>query len=426
MKMVSKMVITIVSAYTWFNKGDAGILMGTLTELNDYYGEEKIEFNILSFTPEIDSTNYKKYFSNIANVDSNIFNPYPVKKNKLNKGIAIMKMGVQYIFTKIISKASKNILCKNSSIKLCESSDILIICGGGFLGGNKYNSLIHLAQIDILKQLNIPMVLWGTSIEPPRKELLKRITERVLTNIDIILPREKITEEYLESFYDLQKIIPTPDMAFKTSEIFISSRIDKRFHDIKQISKDKRIIGITMREWFFPRSKEPEKQKKQYENSLIELINDLESESQFVFVPQVIMNGDDDRVFANKIKNSLLDSDNLIVLEEDYSPYELKYLISKFDQFLGTRMHSNIFASTVCKAPVAIAYEKKTNGIMEKLGLSEYVVDIENVNTDILKKMLNDNNINSTKLAEKVSKKVQSLKMEIRDATKKVFNKAEI
>lgn len=426
MKTKNDVVITIVSAYTWFNKGDAGILMGTLTELNEYFRMKEVRFNILSFTPDIDKINYEKFFPNISKVNSNIFNPYPVKKNKFHKGIAIMKLGIQYVLKKSISKISPKFLESNDSVKLCKNSDLLIICGGGFLGGNKYNSLIHLAQMDILKNLNRPMILWGTSIEPPSKRLLKKITEKVLSNVDVILPREKITEDYLKSFYSLQNIIPTPDMAFKTPEIFMSKKIDKVCLDIRKQAMGKRVIGITMREWFFPKSKEPEKQKKQYEESLIELIDDLDDECTFVFVPQVIMNGDDDRIFANEIKNGLVNSNNLIVLEEDYSPYELKYLISKFDQFLGTRMHSNIFASTVSKAPVAIAYEKKTNGIMEKLNLAEYVVDIEKVNSNILKEMLNNNNANAEKLSKEVSMKVQELKMDIRDATKKVFDRMEL
>lgn len=419
------MKITIISAYTWFNKGDAGILMGTITELTEYFGEKNVEFNVLSFTPEVDRAKYKKFFSNVIEVQSNIFNPYPVKKDKINKAKAIIRMGLEYFYFKFFTIFSSK-LKKNISIKLCEESDLIIVCGGGFLGGNKYNSLIHLAQIDILKELHIPMILWGASIEPPRKTLLKYITEKVLSNLNMILPRESITEKYLRSFYSENKIISTPDMAFKTSNIENSEKIDNLLKDIKNESKNKKIIGITMREWFFPKSKNPEKQKKQYEKAIITLINQREDNFIFVFVPQVIMDGDDDRLFANKIKSQLNNPKSLIVLENDYSPYELKFLIKKFDQFLGTRMHSNIFSSTVCKAPVAIAYEKKTNGIMEKLELEEYVVDIEEVNSSILDELLNKNYQESNLLTSNVGERVEILREEIRNATKEVFNKVKI
>lgn len=92
------MKITIISAYTWFNKGDSAILMGTLTELNEVYKNKyNLEYNILTFTPDIYRENYKVLFENISLVESNMFNPYPVKKTTIRKGIAAAKMGMQYL-----------------------------------------------------------------------------------------------------------------------------------------------------------------------------------------------------------------------------------------------------------------------------------------------------------------------------------------
>lgn len=411
------MKITIISAYTWYNKGDAAILMGTLTEINEFFGQQdELKINILTFTPDIDSTKYKKLFENIEHVESNIFNPYPLKKTKVSKGLAILKMGLQYFNMKTQTTIFGEKLLKNKSYQICSESDLIIICGGGFLGGNKYNSLIHLAQMDIIQKLNKPTVLWGTSIEPPRKKILKSITEAVLKKVDIILPREEITHNYLKSWYPQDRIVPTPDMAFKLG-VITSESIENLVNSIRKSTPNKKIIGITMREWFFPKSENPKEAKKKYENALVELINKTSKKYLFVFVPQVIMYGDDDRIFANIIKSKLDDENNLLVLEEDYSSYELKNMIELFDQFLGTRMHSNIFCSTVGKAPVAIAYEKKTNGIMDKLNLTDYVVDIEDVNYDILLNMLNSNKLNQIKLDSQTREKVNQFQNEIREAT---------
>ena len=43
--------ITITNAYTWYNKGDAGILLGTVNTLKKIYKDEQIQINVLSFTP---------------------------------------------------------------------------------------------------------------------------------------------------------------------------------------------------------------------------------------------------------------------------------------------------------------------------------------------------------------------------------------
>ena len=65
------MKITITNAYTWYNKGDAGILLGTIEALKKIYYGKNLEINILSFTPEEDR---KRYCTDniIKNVYSNI------------------------------------------------------------------------------------------------------------------------------------------------------------------------------------------------------------------------------------------------------------------------------------------------------------------------------------------------------------------
>lgn len=409
------MKITIISAYTWYNKGDSAILLGTIEEISNYL-PENVEFNILTFTPEIDGIKYQEAIPNMNMVLSNIFNPYPLKKNKVEKLKAITKMGIQFCYLKL----NKKKLEKLESYRLCESSDIVIVCGGGFLGGNKYNSLIHLAQIDLLRKASKKMILWGTSIEPPTKKILKYLTQKQLAKLDAILPRERITESYLKTFYDNKKIFPTPDMAFSLKKITSNKNIDLTWCGIKEHADKKSIIGITMRDWKFPRSKNPLQAKIKYENALIEFINNSK-DAIFLFIPQVIMFGDDDRIFARGIKSKLKNKDKFIILEDDYSPMELKWFIKNCDQFVGTRMHSNIFSSLVGNPPVAIAYENKTNGIMQMLGLSDYVVDIEDVNSQTLNELLLKNKYNKHELVKKLDENINDFEKKTRNTTISIF-----
>ncbi|GEB27119.1 colanic acid biosynthesis protein [Enterococcus casseliflavus] len=419
------MDVTIISAYTWYNKGDAAILLGTVKELEEYfYSKNKVvNFNILSFTPEIDYLKYSEHSSNIKFVKSNIFNPYPLKKDKKNKLKAILKMGLKFFQLELSFFFNKeSAINKVEGLKLCNKSDLVIVCGGGFLGGNKYNSLMHLAQIHFVNKLDKKIILWGTSIEPPTKKLLKSITEKVLINLDYILPRETVTEEYLDTWFPKDKIVRTPDMAFKTP-FEKTSFSEEIFLMIKNIAKDKDIIGITMREWMFPKSENPTDDKKKYIEALVNLINMNSEKKVFVFIPQVIMEGDDDRKFAFEVQKQLNNKESLIVLEQDFSPYELKWLISQFDQFVGTRMHSNIFSSTMLLPPIAIAYESKTNGIMDELGLSKYCVDIENVHCEVLDKLIKSNSHNKKELSNLMETKIEQFQLDIRKATKEVLDK---
>ena len=80
----------------------------------------------------------------------------------------------------------------------------------------------------------------------------------------------------------------------------------------------------------------------------------------------------------------LCGSKNLILLDYDFHPREIKYLYSKMDLFIGTRMHSNIFSLSNKIPTVAINYEHKTKGIMKMLELYEYVIDINEITPDSL------------------------------------------
>lgn len=420
------MKIAIISAYTWLNKGDAGILLGTVKEIEEFLSDkgEELSIDILSFTPEIDQPKYRESSKTIRNVYSNILNPYPFKKTRTGYAFAMIKLLGSYLFQKVYSMVSPNSYIKKSpALQAVNESDFVIICGGGFLGGNKYNSLIHLAQIDILSKLNKKMVLWGTSIEPPSKRFLDIITKKVLRKVKLILPRESITYSYLLKWYPKNQIIPTPDMAFKTPYEY-THKVDDVVKSLQKNASGKKLIGITMREWMFPKSANPLQARDEYFISLVKLIDKLSVENVFVFIPQVIMPGDDDRIFADEVKKNIKNKDSFVILRDDFSPYELKSIISKMDQFLGTRMHSNIFSSTMKLPPVAIAYEKKTNGIMEKLSLGEYVVDIEDVNTELLGTLLQKNLSNMEELKKLMDTKIdKEFYQEIRKATIMVFEK---
>ncbi|WP_176554425.1 polysaccharide pyruvyl transferase family protein [Bacillus sp. Marseille-P3800] len=408
------MKITIISAYTWYNKGDAGILLGTLQAIKKQYPMAK--FNILSFTPEEDFKNYTREFDGIEYIESNLLNPYPLKKTKAGKAKAILKLGINKVKQDMLFGLSeKTILERNISARIIKDSDLVFVCGGGFLGGKKFNSIIHLHQINKAAQLNDNVILWGTSVEPPTNKLLKKMTEKSISKIKLILPREEITEKYLSTFLPKEKIIKSPDLAFNLG-LNKSERINDLIKEVTGGSKKN--IGLTIRDWHFPKSINPKESKNNYFQTICEVIeNKTKQGYRFIFIPQVIFTGDDDRIIAKEVHNQLSSEAkaNFLVLEGDYSPGELKALISGLDLFLGTRMHSNIFATSVGIPTLAIAYESKTNGIMMKLDMSNYVVDIEDVKTDLILTKLTDLEKDSQSVSGKLLNKTLEFKTNIND-----------
>jgi colanic acid/amylovoran biosynthesis protein len=94
---------------------------------------------------------------------------------------------------------------------------------------------------------------------------------------------------------------------------------------------------------------------------------------------------DDDRIPAQRVVESVPDlNERVRLVDQPSSPMVLKSAYGLMDIFIGTRMHSNIFALSSEVPTLAIAYRYKTQGIMHMLGLDEWVIDIQAINSDVL------------------------------------------
>jgi colanic acid/amylovoran biosynthesis protein len=63
-------------------------------------------------------------------------------------------------------------------------------------------------------------------------------------------------------------------------------------------------------------------------------------------------------------------------VEQPPAPAVLKTAMGLMDVFVGTRMHSNLFALSGGVPCLAIGYQFKTQGIARMVGLEEWVQDI--------------------------------------------------
>ena len=95
----------------------------------------------------------------------------------------------------------------------------------------------------------------------------------------------------------------------------------------------------------------------------------------------------DDRVPARRIGQQLSDVESSVFLiEEPVAPDLLKALYGRMNLFVGTRMHSNIFALSQRVPVVAIGYQPKTVGILQML--DRWNLDIDRVTEKRLTQML--------------------------------------
>ncbi len=90
----------------------------------------------------------------------------------------------------------------------------------------------------------------------------------------------------------------------------------------------------------------------------------------------------DDMLASKEIYNSLEDKTNVYLIDLNLTSPQTKYVISRFNFFIGTRMHAN-FAAIFMKVPVfGLAYSYKYEGAFDCMGLKGHYASILNIEKD--------------------------------------------
>ncbi|MCM3569377.1 polysaccharide pyruvyl transferase family protein [Neobacillus mesonae] len=368
------MNILIINAHSSRNKGDAGIILSMVDSLrtNIPFCNIKVKTRF----PEVDKEAYDipvgEAIHNIL-VDDNT--------TKLKK----LKLAIEMI--RILENKKNKPMLRDPDY---EWADVVVSCGGGFLltHGFSVMTLQHLVQIKTAIDYQKPIVIYSQSIGPLYNKIIKNLTKKVLDKVTKIYVREKISYSLLKEMEIQAPVEVVPDSAFYM-ELRKSNEVDRIINELR-ISHKGPIIGLTVRDWKFPEVEDHGSHRNKYIKSIQETILFLEKqyEARVLLMPQVLgpNSFNDDRNISREILDGI-NSNNAQLIDFDFHPRELKYFYSRMDMFIGTRMHSNIFALASNIPTVAINYEHKTKGIMEMLELNDYVVDINDVTPDILVKM---------------------------------------
>ena len=94
-------------------------------------------------------------------------------------------------------------------------------------------------------------------------------------------------------------------------------------------------------------------------------------------VPHVIMPSDNDCEMMSRLRNC--DSKRICLVTEHYRASQLKYIIGNARYCVTIRTHASIAAYSSCVPTLVVGYSMKSKGIAEDLGVSEYVLRIEDI-----------------------------------------------
>lgn len=221
-------------------------------------------------------------------------------------------------------------------------------------GGDNYcyeNQAFYAFLNKEYQKKGIKTVLWGCSIEP---EVIKK--KKVLEDLksyNLIVARESITYQSLKEIG--ANVILNPDPAFyMKSEKCI---LDKRFENGD-------VIGVNISPMIISNEK---CNGSAYENyrKMIEYI--LNHTSMYIaLIPHVVWKQNDDRTILQKIYKEFNYNERIILVNDHTAP-QLKYIISKCRIFVGARTHSTIAAYSTEVPTLVVGYSVKARGIAKDI-----------------------------------------------------------
>ncbi len=421
------MKILIVNYYSLSNLGDAAILNVQIAELLRDFPDAEITVSTLEKINRIPVEERDKFISSFFH-QAIYKNNNPILR-LLNTFYVLLASMFWLMMFKYLHTNNSLILSKDlkSIIEKYKSADMIISVGGGYInaksGWRSTLSLILLLHpIYFAKQLGKPVYLLSQSFGPMSNKFQVTMTSLILKNADHLFVRENESLAFLNNIkIDSSKITRTIDSAFlyKSND---KNEAKVYMHNLG-INFKYPVIGITVRRWF-----EDKKQLK-FENEVrlfIEKLLKNKNNIQIILIPQSIDadHNDDDRNINENIYSKLTNRKNVFLISEQISLSMTKSIYENLSVLIGTRMHSCIFALSGKIPVIAIEYEYKTRGIMNDLGLSEWVIKIEDVTAQDLEKKYHKLEIYRDVYLKKINKELPlyigksiSLKLALTDDT---------
>ena len=86
---------------------------------------------------------------------------------------------------------------------------------------------------------------------------------------------------------------------------------------------------------------------------------------------------EDDRLAARRVMARLPPAASAVLIDEPLEPALLKACYGQMQRFIASRLHSGIFALGMGTPALFIGYLSKTRGVLESLGLQDWLVELE-------------------------------------------------
>jgi polysaccharide pyruvyl transferase CsaB len=291
------------------------------------------------------------------------------------------------------------------SILNCLRDTNLFISGGGGLlqdsTGKGWSILYYLGLILGAKIIRVPVMIYAQGIGPIRQPVNKKLMRWILNKVDLITVRDNFSKELLENLGVVKpSIYVNSDPSFLLNKKDINCILNNYPHIQELMNSDNRpIIGVSVRKYKGNRS-DLKIMFAQLADYLIE-----KYKVKIVFLP---FKFDDDVQVSEEILSLMKNQADILKIKLE--PEELISILSKFSLMIGVRLHSIIFSSMANLPFIAFKYDPKVKNFVAELGLSELLLELDNVSLEKIQEKIEYIRENKDRIKEILSEKVKDSK----------------
>jgi colanic acid/amylovoran biosynthesis protein len=260
--------------------------------------------------------------------------------------------------------------------KLIKNYDYIIGAPGGMnMGG--FVDWLHLWFFETARRMGKPVLYWGRSIGPfyennYQSKLFKKQSTKLLKYFAFTALRDSISVKCAD------------ELGVKVEEIVDSAFLelpDAKVPEniLKEIGNTDYIVFVPNELTWHTRYKKVDPEKiDNFFLAVLELCLKHWPERKIVMLPQTYKSIINDYSYFKKLARKY-GSKNIVVIDEDQNSDIQQKIISQSKLVIGARYHSIIFSINNNIPFISLSYEHKMKGLLEKLGMREYMVEIDDI-----------------------------------------------
>lgn len=396
--------VLFLHGVNYWNLGDLGIFQAMVESFRRKYGPGMKGTVVATFAMD-EKPRDVKFPVDLDLVRYPLFYPAPgvLRKLRMMVQLPLLPVLAKLYTTRPGRGVVRALFPKTSRLfDLFRSADVVVSKGGNFVldtGTGVPTFLLPMHPILVAAILGTPTVLYAQSVGPFRRKWLLPVVRSILRRMDLLLIREPDSLKLLPSGLDESRVKLTCDEAF-----LLEPAAELPPHLAKLV--EGRTLGATALQWRFPGNEaNAEESRNAYYDAMARTMDAIveREDVNVVFIPhQAKWARENDIDAINEIVKRSRHPARMRVAPEETTPAQAIALIQRCQAFVGTRLHSVIFSIAAGTPAVAVGYLPKSKGTMEMLGLSDWVLHIDTLQSEELVSRVHDILADPAKSKEKV------------------------